>query len=237
MEICSMTPVDLEHDAFEFECDLSSLSLSLNVGSNQVCGQDVENRVNPSSSRHNDIGAAQNVVLQNTAVIALPAVPAVHPLRSRWNMYYHLANDKNWTLSGYKVVMGGIDTLEKLIATNQAVSERMVKYCMLFVMREGVTPLWEDKYNRAGGCFSYKVPNKVVFRLWNDLMYLMCGNTLMVNPDHMRLVNGITVSPKRNFCIVKVWLADCSLQDPSVIVHVPNLSHSGCLFKAHFGDG
>lgn len=215
-----MTPIDLDHDAFDV--DLSSLSFYAGLPPTEGRVESIPDSV-----------AAQNVVLERDMAV----VPSMHPLRSKWNMYYHLANDKNWTLSGYKVVMGGIDTLEKLIATNQAVSERMVKYCMLFVMREGVTPLWEDKYNRAGGCFSYKVPNKVVFRLWNDLMYLMCGNTLMVNPDHMRLVNGITVSPKRNFCIVKVWLADCSLQDPSVIVHVPNLSHSGCLFKAHFGAG
>jgi hypothetical protein len=160
----------------------------------------------------------------------------VHPLWTKWTLYYHLPNDNNWALSGYKVVVSEMDSLEHLIALNRVVTERMVKYSMLFFMRDGVTPLWEDKQNRTGGCFSYKVPNKAVYRLWNDLVYLMCGNTLMVNPDHMHLVNGITVSPKRNFCIVKIWMMDCTLQDPNVIVHVPNLLHAGCLFKSHFGS-
>ena len=164
------------------------------------------------------------------------ASDSVHPLQTKWTLYYHLPNDNNWALSGYKVVMSEMDSLEQLISLNRVVTERMVKYSMLFFMRDGVTPLWEDTQNRTGGSFSYKVPNKAVYRLWNDLVYLMCGNTLMVDPTHMHLVNGITVSPKRNFCIVKIWMVDCKLQDPSVIVHVPNLLHTGCLFKSHFGS-
>jgi hypothetical protein len=49
----------------------------------------------------------------------------------------------------------------------------------------------------------------------------------------MNFVNGITISPKRGFCIVKIWLYDCSLQDPSIIVPIPLLSKMGCLFKSH----
>ena len=168
-------------------------------------------------------------------VVSMSDDQTVHPLCTTWTLYYHLPNDNNWDLSGYKVVVSDMDSLEQLISLNRVVTERMVKYSMLFFMRNGVTPLWEDKQNRTGGCFSYKVPNKAVYRLWNDLVYLMCGNTLMMNPEHMHLVNGITVSPKRNFCIVKIWMADCTMQDPSIIVHVPNLLHTGCLFKSHFG--
>ena len=38
---------------------------------------------------------------------------------------------------------------------------------------------------------------------------------------------------KKNFCIIKVWLKGCKLQDPSVLIEIPNLSKQGCLFKKH----
>ena len=154
-------------------------------------------------------------------------------LLSKWTYYYHLPNDKTWDLASYKIIMSSIDSLDKLIAINENVTDNIIKNCMLFVMRDRITPMWEDSCNRNGGCFSYKVPNKVVVQVWRDLTYLMCGNALTVDPKHMEYVNGITISPKRGFCIVKVWLKSCLLQDPNVIVNVENLTKAGCLFKNH----
>jgi len=154
-------------------------------------------------------------------------------LHSKWSYYYHLPNDKNWNLASYKPIMVDIDTLEKLIGVNETVTNNIIKNCMLFVMREGVTPMWEDSCNRNGGCFSYKVSNKVVVNVWRELTYILCGNSLTIDKNHMELVNGITISPKRGFCIVKIWLKNCSLQDPNIVVDVENLVKIGCLFKTH----
>jgi Eukaryotic initiation factor 4E len=154
-------------------------------------------------------------------------------LLSKWTYYYHLPNDKTWDLASYKTIMSGIDSLDKLIAINEHVTDNIIKNCMLFVMRDRITPMWEDSCNRNGGCFSYKVPNKVVVQVWRDLTYLMCGNALTVDPKHMEYVNGITISPKRGFCIVKIWLKNCQLQDPNMVVNVENLTKAGCLFKNH----
>ena len=165
-------------------------------------------------------------------VAAAPIIKS-NKLISKWSLYYHLPNDKNWTLSSYKPILDNIDTIEQLIAVNEGLTDNIMKHCMLFVMRVGITPMWEDKKNRNGGCFSYKVVNKSVPIIWRELMYLLCGNSLTLNKKHMNFVNGITISPKRGFCIVKIWLTDCSLQDPSIIVPIPLLSKMGCLFKSH----
>ena len=100
-------------------------------------------------------------------------------------------------------------------------------------MRKGITPMWEDKRNRLGGCFSYKVVNKLVYDVWKMLCYSLCGETLCKDVSKTHLINGITVSPKKNFCIVKIWLSDCSMQDPDVLIPIANLSKQGCLFKKH----
>jgi len=154
-------------------------------------------------------------------------------LNDKWNLYYHLPHDKKWDLTSYKLIIGNIDNAEKLIAINETLPENVVKNCMLFVMRDEITPMWEDKKNRNGGCFSFKVPNKQVMLVWRSLFYSICGETLCIEKNHNQFINGITVSPKRNFCIIKVWLRDCSLQDPNILIDITNLSKTGCLFKKH----
>jgi hypothetical protein len=153
-----------------------------------------------------------------------------HKLDGKWDLYYHLPHDKNWDLSSYKTIMGDIDTVEKAVSINEGLTEHVVKYSMLFAMRSGVTPMWEDPKNRSGGCFSFKVLNKQVFEVWKLLFYALCGETLCSNH---KIVNGITISPKRNFCIIKIWLENCSLQDPNSIIDIPNLPKQGCIFKKH----
>ena len=159
--------------------------------------------------------------------------PQCNKMIDKWNLYYHLPHDKTWDLSSYHIIMSNIDDAEKLIVLNNTVSEIIVKNCMLFAMRSHITPMWEDNNNKKGGCFSFKVLNKHVFIIWKTLFFLMCGETLCVKKEHNHLINGITISPKKNFCIIKIWLKDCSVQDPHIIVPILNLSKQGCLFKKH----
>jgi len=170
--------------------------------------------------------------LVNQIITEIPCTQQ-HTLLGKWNLYYHLPHDKNWDLSSYKQIMNKIDSVEKLIALNDNIPESIVKHCMLFAMRDGITPMWEDPNNRNGGCFSFKVLNKQVHNVWRSLFYAMCGETLFINREYHDLVNGITISPKKNFCIIKIWLLNCSVQYPEEIISIPNLSKQGCLFKKH----
>jgi len=156
-----------------------------------------------------------------------------HPLIGKWDLYYHLPHDKKWDLSSYKIILSDIDTIEKVVTLNIQLPECVVKHCMLFMMRKGITPQWEDPKNRTGGAFSFKVINKQVHEVWKILMVCLCGESLFTNTEYSRHVNGITVSPKKNFCIVKIWLDCCELQDPNIIIDIPNLQKQGCLFKKH----
>ena len=166
-----------------------------------------------------------------TAVAGFPTHE--HTLNGKWNMYYHLPNDKNWGLSSYTVIMNAIHTAEQVILLNEAIGDNIIKNCMLFVMREGITPMWEDPRNRNGGCFSYKVANKTVPEVWRNLLLCLCGESLCTDPTHSKHMNGITISPKKNFCIIKIWLDTSALQDPNIITNIPNLLKQGCLFKKH----
>ena len=156
-----------------------------------------------------------------------------HFLNDKWYLYYHLPDDKNWDVSSYTTILGDIHSAEEVIALNKTIPEGVIAKCMLFLMRKGITPMWEDVKNRNGGFFSYKVANKFVPDVWKTLFYAMCGETLSKNPKYSHLINGITVSPKKSFCIIKIWMTDMSMQDGSVIIDIPNLTKHGVAFKPH----
>ena len=100
-------------------------------------------------------------------------------------------------------------------------------------MRDGVTPTWEDKENRNGGCFSYKISNKDVPNVWRSLSYILTGETISTDPKFILKVNAITISPKKAFCIIKIWMSSCEYQDPTKIRTFEGLPSIGCLFKRH----
>ena len=155
-----------------------------------------------------------------------------HALYDKWVLWAHLPHDTDWTLKSYKKIMV-FTTMEEVIALYQALPEKLVKNCMLFLMREGITPTWEDKKNRNGGCFSFKIPNKAVTSIWKRLSYVLTGETISNDIKLLRAANGITISPKKSFCIIKIWISDCAHQNPRVISPIPGLSIQGCLFKKH----
>jgi len=168
--------------------------------------------------------------LQQTAMEEEVTHP--HALFDKWVFWAHLPHDTDWTLKSYKKIMV-FTTIEEVIAFYQALPDKIVKNCMLFLMREGITPTWEDEKNRKGGCFSFKIPNKNVSTIWSRLSYVLTGETLSIDKKLLRAANGITISPKKSFCIIKIWMADCNNQNPALLSAIPGLSIQGCLFKKH----
>ena len=82
----------------------------------------------------------------------------------------------------------------------ETIPDTLVKNCMLFVMRDGVKPTWEDPKNRDGGCFSYKVTNKHVGNVWKELCYVLVGNT--ISSDLGFVAN---VEPRVTICIITFY--------------------------------
>ena len=155
-----------------------------------------------------------------------------HLLSDEWCLWAHLPHDTDWSLNSYKSITT-YKTLEEVICVSESLSPLLVKNCMLFIMRKGITPLWEDPKNRDGGCFSYKVNNKIIPECWKKLTYGLIGETLSNNKKIQKSINGITISPKKNFCIIKIWLENCDYQDASQISSQSGIESQGCLFKKH----
>lgn len=157
---------------------------------------------------------------------------APHFLSDTWILWAHLPHDTDWSIKSYTKIFE-FNTLEQAVTITEMLPPKLIVNCMLFLMRKGINPIWEDERNRNGGCFSYKIINKDVPGAWKQMSYLLVGETMTDNVKMLSHINGITISPKKNFCIMKVWVANCLFQDATVIRDVEGVSSHGCLFKRH----
>lgn len=148
-----------------------------------------------------------------------------------WVLWAHLPHDTNWDLNSYKKIIK-ITNMEQAINLYENLPEVIIKNCMLFLVRDGIKPTWEDPKNHDGGSFSFKINNKCVIDLWKNLSYVLLGETL-TSPELSEIITGISISPKKNFCIVKIWLSNCDNTDPDILVDIDGLVKNGCLFKKH----
>jgi hypothetical protein len=155
-----------------------------------------------------------------------------HSLSDTWILWAHLPHDTDWSIKSYTKIFE-FNTLEQAVTITEMLPPKLIVNCMLFLMRKGINPIWEDERNRNGGCFSYKIINKDVPGAWKQMSYLLVGETMSDNVNILSHINGITISPKKNFCIMKVWVANCLFQDATVIRDVEGVSSHGCLFKRH----
>ena len=156
-----------------------------------------------------------------------------HELSDAWTLWAHLPHDIDWSLNSYRKILT-FKSLESAISITETLPHKMISKCMLFLMRDGIQPLWEDERNKKGGSFSYKVSNKDAPVTWRNLTYRLVGETLSNVQSVAKEINGITISHKKNFCIVKVWMATCNKQDPTIIQQTGScITSNGCLFKKH----
>ena len=112
-----------------------------------------------------------------------------HNLHDTWNLWAHLPHDTSWSLDSYKKITT-FKLVEEIIALNHSLPDVLIKNCMLFLMRDGIQPIWEDEKNRNGGCFSYKINNRNVVDVWKQLSYAIVGETVSMNDEFRSNVTG-----------------------------------------------
>jgi translation initiation factor 4E len=181
---------------------------------------------NHPSSKTMDTDTETNVSERTTNV------STENKLYDKWTLWAHLPHDTNWTFESY-IRMLTFNTVEEIIMLLETLPNEIITNCMLFIMRDGIKPMWEDPKNVKGGCFSYKINNKNVVSIWKNLSYSLVGESLTEQSSARPAINGITISPKKNFCIVKIWFSNCNYQNPSIIIDDVGISSQGCLFKTH----
>lgn len=154
-------------------------------------------------------------------------------LNDVWNIYFHDPYDLNWNNQSY-LRLGTLGSVDDFWKHHLLLKQHIAKG-MFFVMRDGIFPSWDASPNINGGCLSIKVLKEHLPEFWEDLVIKMLGETL-VKDSHRTLswscINGISTSPKKHFCIIKLWLKDMALCGKEFFQILPKY-HGDIIFKSN----
>lgn len=154
-------------------------------------------------------------------------------LNDVWSMYFHDPNDTNWTNASY-VNLGSISTVDDFWNHATQFKDHIHKG-MFFLMREHVFPYWDDPANINGGCFSIKVLKDDMHAYWEDMCVKLLSESLLRDKSKWDIINGISTSPKKHFCIIKIWTRNLDLEqeDAKACFDVLPMHHGDILFKSN----
>jgi hypothetical protein len=126
-------------------------------------------------------------------------------LNNNWNLWYHSLEESNWGKGSYKKLITLRNLLDYKLITD-GFEQNHYQNGMFFLMKEDIFPNWEDPHNRLGGCLSFKIASSNLINSWNTLfLQCICGNIFDQENDK---INGISISPKKEFNIIKIWLRE-----------------------------
>ena len=134
----------------------------------------------------------------------IPDPNKVYLLNHTYTLWYHSSKTDSWTIESYKK-LNNFNDMESFwkIFNNLSLQEND----MLFLMKDDILPIWEDKNNRKGKCISCKIKNKHNSKLWTKLCMYYIGYILTNDINDMKLVNGISITIRKYHSIVKLWVS------------------------------
>tara|TARA_Y100000361_G_scaffold147776_1_gene159749 strand:+ start:283 stop:849 length:567 start_codon:yes stop_codon:yes gene_type:complete len=157
-------------------------------------------------------------------------------LNTIFNLYFHDPNSYNWEKESYKKLCK-ISTIHEYWILNHLLSQK-IHLGMFFLMRNEIFPLWDNEDNKNGCSFSFKILKKESIIYWNKICILILSENFL-KKEHMLLwnkINGLSISPKKNFCIIKIWLKEKNIFNENNIYEYFNIpkEYSGdIIFKDH----
>lgn len=127
-----------------------------------------------------------------------------------WILWYHDPNNSDYSLASYIRIME-VKTAEEFWSIVEGISQEAWNSGMFFFMREGYRPLWDAPENDKGGAWSKKVDASETQNIFIDCMVHCLANSFLKNNNDT--IAGVTLSPKGNFHIIKIWNTTTAVSD------------------------
>ena len=99
-------------------------------------------------------------------------------------------------------------------------------------MREDIQPIYEDKQNINGGVWTFKLSKKNCNNFWKEMCYLLCNDELTVKKEDSNIITGISISPKINNFIFKIWIRK-PVKINILKKNIKNLYIKDALYRSH----
>jgi hypothetical protein len=154
-------------------------------------------------------------------------------LEHSWNIFFHDYMDSDWSRESYEI-LGTTSTIIQFWTMFNIIKQK-INTGMFFFMKNGVFPKWDDNHEKKFSFLTIKVlKEKVPDFCEYILVRLLSGNIIRDKNINQNVVDGISVSPKKNFCIFKVWI--CSpdpLYKDTTLYDIPTSYHGDVFIKEY----
>jgi len=156
-----------------------------------------------------------------------------YKINSKWSLWYHSIKDDKWTKESYKKIIN-ISNLLDYYFLQKNFEKQHLQNGMFFIMRGDIFPTWEDPDNRLGGCISFKVLSDDILDSWNKLFKNLISENISLNETDFNEINGISIAPKKEFNIIKIWLRNDTNEYKNLVKQIePNFKLDNALYKKH----
>jgi hypothetical protein len=139
-------------------------------------------------------------------------------LSNYYRVLGHHNEDKSWDYISYyniTTLNTWLDISSFLHTLNSVKGECSLTDFDIFVMKNEISPMWEDNENRNGSICSVKIDSLIDgYEIFRVLLINICNNTLLCfSTETWNTINGISFSSKKidninddNYCvIIKLW--------------------------------
>lgn len=123
-------------------------------------------------------------------------------LPSQWTIYYHENSNKKWNLDSYikLIEINNIETFWKFFNNLPE-----LKNGSFYIMRNNISPVWEDPQNKRGGSWNFFTDDKDIFWYFENLSIYLLSEEICNLPKE---INGISITSKRTNFSIKIWNKD-----------------------------
>jgi hypothetical protein len=122
-----------------------------------------------------------------------------------WTLYFHSPDEIKWTLNTF-INLGSMKSWRDFWTVIDTLKQESLSEGMFFMMRDPSPPLWESHQNIRGGCYSFRCQSKDASEVYINYIIASMLGSISGHPENR--INGISISPKRGFNIIKVWNTD-----------------------------
>lgn len=153
-----------------------------------------------------------------------------------WSLYFHAHDNPKWNLASFTLV-GQVKTWREFWSLIEGLRTEAIADGMFFFMRDPIPPLWENHQNIRGGSYSIRVQRKDAGETYVSYVIATMLGTLTkdrasASADRSaqpatpaadgaaNTVNGISISPKKGFNILKMWNTDAARFNKPTDIHI-----------------
>lgn len=137
-----------------------------------------------------------------------------YTFKNEWNVWYHHSlND--WSINGYNKIFT-IKTIKDFWDFHNNINcIGGINNVHFFLMKNNISPIWEDPHNKNGGSWSMLIPLEQAYNMWEKIAIDMVNSTLLGN--YSSSITGMSINQKNNVSIIKIWNNNKNIKDGSLL--------------------